>query len=215
MRVNSASAHLQVLKLAHLVQTRREGTRIYYRLAGDGVAALYRAMLSVARSRSDEVERALNAHMHVAGEGEVGVVSRDDLAELIDSGQVQVIDVRPREEFAAGHIIGARNVPFDAVSEASFNDDTPIIVYCRGTFCVMAHDSVRLLADQGIHARRLEDGMLEWRLAGLPVGTGDPGDGGDSVVAGARRCGSGACAGGGLRPSPPWGLPSWWQSPPT
>src|SRR5699024_12500390 len=100
------------------------------------------------------------------------------------------------EEFAAGHIIGARNVPFDEVSEASFNDDTPIIVYCRGTFCVMAHDSVRLLADQGIHARRLEDGMLEWRLAGLPVGTGDPGDGGDSVVAGGRWWAGGARAGG-------------------
>lgn len=188
MRVNSASAHLQVLKLAHLVQTRREGTRIYYRLAGDDVASLFRTMLSVAQSRSADVERALNAHMQVPGEGEVGVVSRDDLAELIDSGQLQVVDVRPREEFAAGHITGARSVPFDEVSEASFDDDAPIIVYCRGTFCVMAHDSVRLLADQGIHARRLEDGMLEWRLAGLPVSVGDPGDGsaGGTVAAGAR-----------------------------
>lgn len=168
MRVSSVSAHLQVLKLANLVQTRREGTSVYYRLAGEDVAGLYGSMLSIAQRRIADVERALNAHLQAPDEGEVGVISRDDLAELIESGGVQVVDVRPTEEFDAGHITGARSVPFDRVAEAEFSD-APIIVYCRGAFCVMAHDSVRLLADQGVTARRLEDGMLEWRLAGLPV----------------------------------------------
>lgn len=188
MRVNSVSAHLQVLKMANLVHTRREGTRVYYSLAGDDVAQLYQAMLAVARTRSADVERALQAHMEVPGDGEVGVVSREELAGLIGTGNVQVVDVRPADEFTAGHITGAQNVPFDEVAQAgaAFEEDKSIIVYCRGTFCVMAHDSVRLLAAQGIHARRLEEGMLEWRLAGLPVSTGAESTGGETTLEGAN-----------------------------
>lgn len=169
MRVGSVSAHLQVLRLANLVKTRRDGTRVYYRLAGDDVAALYEALLTVARDRSADVEAALKAHLDVTDEGGPGLVSRDELAELVESGEVEVVDVRPTEEFEAGHITGAVSMPFERIGDGEFTGDRPIVVYCRGAFCVMAHDALRLLAERGIPARRLEDGMLEWRLAGLPV----------------------------------------------
>ncbi len=104
MGLSTVSAHLQVLKLSNLVQTRREGTRIYYRLAGDDVASLYDAMLTIARTRSADVERALNAYLNLPGTGEVGIITRQELTELLDRGDARVLDVRPAEEYAAGHI---------------------------------------------------------------------------------------------------------------
>lgn len=174
MGVTTVSAHLQVLKLANLVSTRREGTRVHYRLAGDDVAALYDALRTVGRHRSADVERALAAYLDVPGSGEVGLVTRDDLAAALDERSADVIDVRPVEEFLAGHVPGARSVPLEELATAV--DDLrargPVIAYCRGAFCVMAHDAVRLLAAAGIDARRLEDGMLEWRTHGHPVEVG-------------------------------------------
>ena len=174
MGVTTVSAHLQVLKLANLVQTRREGTRVYYRLAGDDVAALYEAMLTVARTRSADVERALNAYLGVPDGGEVGLITREELTRLLESGAAEVLDVRPHEEYAAGHIPGARSLPFPELSTAldELRGASTIVTYCRGAYCVLAPDAVRLLGGEGIDALRLEDGMLEWRTHGHPVEVG-------------------------------------------
>ncbi|MDP3968872.1 MAG: metalloregulator ArsR/SmtB family transcription factor [Nocardioides sp.] len=174
MGVSTASAHLQVLKLSNLVRTRREGTRIYYRIAGDDVLALYETMLAVARDRSADVHRALEAYLDVPGSEEVGIVSRQDLEDLLASGDVELLDVRPREEFEAGHIPGARSLPFGDLAAAAdqLRRSGHVVAYCRGAYCVLAHDAVRLLGGSGIAARRLEDGMLEWRTHGHPVEVG-------------------------------------------
>lgn len=174
MGLSTTSAHLQVLKLANLVQTRREGTRIHYRLAGDDVAALYDAMRTVARTRSADVARALDAYLDLPGSGEVGLVTRQELSDLLAEGATAVLDVRPHEEYAAGHIPGARSLPFDELAAAvdALRDGPPVVAYCRGAYCVLAHDAVRLLGGAGVQARRLEDGMLEWRTHGHPVEVG-------------------------------------------
>ncbi|WP_234410821.1 ArsR/SmtB family transcription factor [Nocardioides terrigena] len=171
MGVSTASAHLQVLKLANLVATRREGTKVHYRLAGDDVARLYAAMRAVARERSADVGRALDAYLNIPGSDEVGLVGRDELQGLLGSGAITLLDVRPREEFLAGHIPGARSVPLGTLADEAggLRGAPSVVAYCRGSFCVMAHDAVRLLGGEGVEARRLEDGMLEWRSAGLPV----------------------------------------------
>lgn len=174
MGVTTVSAHLQVLKLANLVSTRREGTRIHYRLAGDDVAALYDALRTVGRQRSADVGRALEAYLDVPGSPEVGLVSRTELAAVLDEESADVIDVRPLEEYLAGHVPGARSVPLEdlAAQVGDLHVRAPVIAYCRGAFCVLAHDAVRILAAAGIDARRLEDGMLEWRTHGHPVEVG-------------------------------------------
>ena len=171
--VSTASAHLQILKLTNVVRTRRAGTRVYYSLAGDDVAAVYVALGEVARHRSADVERAHGAYLGVSEAGPVEEVSREELQRHLRAGTVQVLDVRPPEEYAAGHIPGAQSVPFgDLVQRLESLQGADIVAYCRGAYCVLAHDAVRLLNVHGSHARRLQDGMLEWRLAGLPVAVG-------------------------------------------
>lgn len=174
MGVSTVSAHLQVLKLANLVRTRREGTKVHYRLAGDDVAHLYDAMRTVARERSADVERALDAYLNLPGSGEVGLVSREELTRLLETQAVTLLDVRPAEEFVAGHIPGARNAPLGTLAEEAeaLGRGPEVIAYCRGSFCVLAHDAVRVLGAHGVVARRLEDGMLEWRTHGHPVAVG-------------------------------------------
>lgn len=174
MGMSTVSAHLQVLKLANLVLTRREGTKVHYRLAGDDVAHLYASMRTVARERSADVGRALDAYLNLPGSGEVGLISRDELVQLLDTTEITLLDVRPREEFVAGHIPGARNAPLGTLAEEAENlrDASPVVAYCRGSFCVMAHDAVRLLGAEGVAASRLEDGMLEWRTNGHAVAEG-------------------------------------------
>lgn len=169
--VSSVSAHLQVLKMAHLVVTRREGTRIYYRLAGDDVAVLYASLEAVARTRSADVAKALAAYLGVPEGDETGTVTSEELLDLFAQGQVTLIDVRPAEEYAAGHLPGAVSVPLADLAGAAerLARESDIVAYCRGSFCVMAHDAVRLLGARGVPARRLEQGLLEWRGAGRPV----------------------------------------------
>lgn len=171
LQVSTTSAHLQILKLASVVNTRRDGTRIYYRLAGDDVANLYACLRTVAREHSADVERALAAYLGTGALEDVEQVTREELLRRMDSGEVTVVDVRPVEEFAAGHIPDAVSMPFGELAEKlhTLPADQEIVAYCRGAYCVMAHDAVRLLQAHGRHSRRLEDGMLEWRLAGLPV----------------------------------------------
>ncbi|MFD2081630.1 Rhodanese-related sulfurtransferase [Actinopolymorpha cephalotaxi] len=172
--LSTASAHLQVLKISNLVRTRREGTKIYYSLAGQDVATLYASMQAVAREHSADVDKALDAYLGVSGLGDVEEVTREELLERLAAGDVLLLDVRPPEEYAAGHIPGAVSVPFGEVAERmnTLEVDTDIVAYCRGAYCVLAHDAVRLLRAEGRQARRLQDGLLEWRLRGLPVEAG-------------------------------------------
>src|SRR5215475_2929289 len=155
--LTTASAHLQTLRQANLVATRRDGTRILYRLAGRDVAELYSRLREVAQSHLPDVEAARVAYL---GEDGGQPVTRDQLQELAKRRGVVVLDVRPDEEFRAGHIPGAVGIPVEELADrlAELPDDGQIIAYCRGAYCVMAHDAVALLRGQGWRARRLADG---------------------------------------------------------
>jgi rhodanese-related sulfurtransferase/DNA-binding transcriptional ArsR family regulator len=166
--VTTASAHLQTLRQANLVTTRREGTRILYALAGRDVADLYARLRDVAQSHLPDVEAARRAYL---GDDGGRPVTRDELQRLGKTTPLTVLDVRPREEYTAGHIPGAVSIPLDELADrlAELPDDGQIVACCRGAYCVLAHDAVRLLRTHGRDATRLVDGMLEWRLADLPV----------------------------------------------
>jgi rhodanese-related sulfurtransferase len=166
--LTTASAHLQTLRQANLVATRREGTKIHYRLAGEDVATLYALLRSVASDHLPDVAAARAAYL---GHADTDEVTRDELLARVQAGSAVVVDVRPAEEFGAGHIPGAVSIPLDELTGrlAELPTDREVVAYCRGAYCVLAHDAVRLLSAQGRPARRLADGMLEWRLAGLPV----------------------------------------------
>ncbi|MBT2363997.1 metalloregulator ArsR/SmtB family transcription factor [Streptomyces sp. ISL-10] len=170
LNLTTASAHLQSLKQAGLVGTRRDGVRIHYRLAGDDVAALYALLRQVARLHQPAVEPARAAYL---GTDEAEEVDREDLLARAAAGEVVVLDVRPAEEYAAGHIPGALSIPVGELADrlAELPDDAEVVAYCRGAYCVLAYDAVRLLHEHGRKAVRLTDGMLEWRLAELPVET--------------------------------------------
>jgi rhodanese-related sulfurtransferase/predicted transcriptional regulator len=168
--LTTASAHLQTLKHAGLVTTRREGTRIHYRLAGEDVAALYALLQQVARTHQAAADQARTAYL---GPDDTDHLTREELFQRVEEGSAVVIDVRPVEEYAAGHIPGALSLPLDEL-EARLRElpaETEVVAYCRGINCVLAHDAVRLLTARGRNAKRLADGMLEWRLAALPVET--------------------------------------------
>jgi rhodanese-related sulfurtransferase/DNA-binding transcriptional ArsR family regulator len=167
--LTTTSAHLQTLKQAGLVATRRDGTRIHYRLASPDVADLYARLRDVAAIHVADVDVARRAYL--GSDDAVEEIGRADLLRRAEAGDITVLDVRPAEEYVAGHIPGAVSVPVDQLAQriAELPADVEVVAYCRGRFCVFAHDAVRLLTAHGRAARRLEDGMLEWRLAGLPV----------------------------------------------
>ena len=168
--VGLASAHLQTLRRAGLVVSRRDGTRILYRLAGDDVYALLAAVRSVATGRIADADLAVRAYM---GEP-VEAVSRTELLERVRSGDAVVIDLRPVEEYEAGHIAGAISIPLAELEAhlAELPAGVEVVAYCRGPYCALAPQGVAFLRRSGRRARRLEDGFPEWRLAGLPVATG-------------------------------------------
>ncbi|MET9734452.1 metalloregulator ArsR/SmtB family transcription factor [Streptomyces sp. NPDC006458] len=171
LNLTTASAHLQTLKQAGFVTTRREGVRIHYRLAGDDVGRLFALLRRVAEAHQPAVSTARDAYLGEDGAPEVG---REELRARVAAGDVVLLDVRPAEEYRAGHIPGARSIPVEELAGriGELPEETEIVVYCRGEYCVLAHDAVRLLADHGRRAIRLNDGMLEWRLAELPVEDG-------------------------------------------
>ena len=166
--VANTSHHLRAMARAGLVRTRRDGTRIHYRLAGPDVAALYARLREVAAAHSPQVSAARDSYL---GPADTEQVSSDELVRRARAGQVVVLDVRPVEEYAAGHIPGAVSIPLDQLTDrlAELPAGTGVVAYCRGAWCVLAHDAVRLLTAHGRPAARLVDGMLEWRLADLPV----------------------------------------------
>ncbi|MET9392127.1 metalloregulator ArsR/SmtB family transcription factor [Streptomyces sp. NPDC006624] len=184
LNLTTASAHLQVLKQAGFVATRREGVRVHYRLAGDDVARLFALLRKVAEAHQPTVPAARDAYLGgdvavEAGREEPGATStavgREELRARIAAGDVVVLDVRPEEEYRAGHIPGALSIPVQELAARidELPKDMEIVVYCRGEYCVLAHDAVRLLSGRGRRAVRLDDGMLEWRLAELPVDASD------------------------------------------
>lgn len=174
MGLSTVSMHLQLLRQAGLVRTRREGTTVHYRLAGDDVAGLYAAVRDVAVAHLADADRARAAYLGGDATDEVEDVSRQELLRRARAGEVVIVDVRPRHEYTAGHIPGAISVPLEDVEEglAELPDDVEVVAYCRGAYCVLAYEAVRVLNRHDRPARRLRDGMLEWRLSGQPVATG-------------------------------------------
>ena len=169
--VANTSQHLHVLARAGLVRSRREGTRVYYRLASERVGDLWAAVRDVAVRHVAEVNQLADEYL---GERDgVEHVSAEELQQRLARGDVVVLDVRPEPEYVAGHIPGAQSVPLDAL--ASLAPKLPrrrqIVAYCRGPYCVYADDAVRALRARGLEARRLDVGFPEWRRAGLPVET--------------------------------------------
>lgn len=162
----NTSQHLQALHAAGLVSRAREGTSVRYALAGEDVLALWLALRDVSVSQLAEVERAAREYL---GE-EVDAVGRDELIARMRSGDAVLVDVRPTEEFEAGHIKGAKSIPLAELEDrlAELPADREVVAYCRGPFCAYAHQAVRQLRAAGRDARRLDEGWPEWRLASQP-----------------------------------------------
>jgi rhodanese-related sulfurtransferase/DNA-binding HxlR family transcriptional regulator len=170
--VANTSHHLRTLARAGLVRSRREGTRVIYALASEGIAELWAAVREVAAGHVAEVDRLAEAYLGRSDGLEP--MTRAELAERLRRGDVTVIDVRPDAEFAAGHVAGARSVPVTELERRldSLPHDAEVVAYCRGPYCVYADDAARLLRRRGFEARRLEGGFPEWRRAGFPVAVG-------------------------------------------
>jgi rhodanese-related sulfurtransferase len=167
--VANTSQHLRVLARAGLVRPRREGTHVFYRLASDRVGDLWAAVRDVAVRHVAEVSGL--ADEYLGERAEVEEVSASELQERFARGNVVVLDVRPKAEYMAGHIAGARSAPLPTLATVvpELSRRREIVAYCRGPYCVYADDAVRLLRKQGLKARRLDVGFPEWRRAGLPV----------------------------------------------
>jgi rhodanese-related sulfurtransferase/DNA-binding HxlR family transcriptional regulator len=167
--VANTSQHLQQLLRAGLVRTRRDGTRIYYALAGPRVAALWAAVREVAAEHVAELDGLAAAY--VGDRSQLDSLTHDELVKRMRAGDVVVLDVRPEPEFHAGHIAGAVSLPVGELSRRlrGVPKDRQVVAYCRGPYCVFADDAVRTLRRRGYRAARLEDGYPEWARAGLPV----------------------------------------------
>jgi ArsR family transcriptional regulator len=166
----NTSRHLQILRRAALVEGRRDGKRIYYRLAGEeAVVGLLLALSRVGERNSAEIARVLASYFRARDEFEP--VSRDELLDRLRCGSATVLDVRPEDEFEQGHLPEALNIPLSQLERrlAELPADQEIIAYCRGPWCVLSFEAVALLRQRGYRVRRLEDGFPEWKMVGLPV----------------------------------------------
>jgi rhodanese-related sulfurtransferase/DNA-binding transcriptional ArsR family regulator len=171
MGITNTSAHLQALRSAGLVTSRRRSTRVLYRLTGDQVAAFLGRLRGLAGDTIPEVGLAARAYLGTDDDAEP--VTRAELVRRLERDEVLVLDVRPAAEYDAGHIPGAVLVPPDQLEPvlSALPADQDVVAYCRGPYCVYAAQAVRFLRARGVSARRLEDGLPEWRLAGLPLAT--------------------------------------------
>lgn len=169
LSIANASQHLQVLRQARLVETRKSGLYVYYRLADPAVFALWRALRTVAERQYAEMDRLVQTYLHTPEQLEP--ISREELRARLASGNVLVLDVRPEVEYRQGHIAGARSLPVAdlAAHLAELPRDREVVAYCRGPYCVFSYEAVQILAAHGFHARRLTDGFPEWSAAHLPV----------------------------------------------
>jgi ArsR family transcriptional regulator len=173
LSIANASQHLQHMRRAGMVSTRRDGKFIYYRLADDGVLDLLAALRKIAERNVAEVERIVRNYFD--DRDNLEPVSRVELVERLCAGTVTVLDVRPEDEFALGHVPGAVNIPLRALEArlSEFDPSKEIVAYCRGAFCVLSYEAVAALRKCGFKARRLEEGFPEWRSAALPVTIGN------------------------------------------
>jgi len=170
--LKNTSAHLRVLREARLVETRREGTYVLYRLADDDVLRFLRSLQTLARQRLAEVEQVTQKYL--TSRDALEPVTLDELRRLVRDGDVTVLDVRPREEYDAGHIPGALSVPVAELERrlGELPKRKEVIAYCRGPWCVYSVEAVEVLREHGFRARRADDGLPDWRAAGRSVARG-------------------------------------------
>jgi ArsR family transcriptional regulator len=173
LSVANTSQHLQHLRRTGLLKSRRQGKFVHYALADDGILDVLAALRRIAERNVAEVERVVRSYYNKLDDLEP--VTRKELREMIRGGAVTVLDVRPPDEFAFGHVPGAVNIPLRALKKrlAEINPDREIVAYCRGKYCVWSYEAVALLRVRGFRVRRLEEGLPEWRAAGLPIKVGN------------------------------------------
>lgn len=169
LSVANTSHHLQQLRQAGLVTTRKEAQRVFYRLNGEDVIELLESLRCVAERHLEEVDHLV--HTYLDSKDSMEPIPREELLQRAKEGSVAVLDVRPPAEYAAGHLPGAVNIPLAELKKhlAEFDPQQEIVAYCRGPYCVLAFEAVKLLRGKGFKVRRLQDGYPEWKLAGLPV----------------------------------------------
>ena len=172
LSIANASQHLQRLRRAGMVAVRKSGTQVFYRLADDEILALVGVLRRVAERSLAEVDRLVSGYY--AARDELEPVSRDELLRRMHDDSVTVLDVRPRAEFLAGHVAGARNIEPGELAErlGELSGDQEVVAYCRGAYCVYSFEAVALLRERGFKVHRLEDGFPEWKAAGLPTAKG-------------------------------------------
>ena len=169
LSIANTSQHLQVLRRARLVETRKEGLRVYYRLGHPEVYDVTRAVRGLAKARLAELNQLVQTYLE--SRDKLEPVPREELLRRVRAGRAVVIDVRPREEYRAGHIPGALSIPLEELETrlGELPARKEVVAYCRGPYCVMAYEAVARLRARGRRARRLTDGFPEWRASGLPV----------------------------------------------
>jgi len=169
--IKNASAHLRALREARLVETRKEPPYVYYRLASLDVVYLLRALQGLAESRLADVEQI--SRLYFEDPEEMEPVGAEELLRRLETNAVTVLDVRPSEEYRAGHIPGAVSIPVEELERrlAEIPRDRSVVAYCRGPYCVYALEALEVLRRHGYEARRMAGGLPDWRLAGHPVGT--------------------------------------------
>jgi rhodanese-related sulfurtransferase/DNA-binding transcriptional ArsR family regulator len=169
LSVANASQHLQVLRAAQLVETRRDGLRVYYRLADEDVFRLLQVVRDLSEKRLAEIDRIVDTFLGSRDEFEP--VDAQSLLNRLSDDDVVVLDVRPSGEYKAGHLPGARSIPIHELESrlAELSREREIVAYCRGPYCVYADEAVELLTDRGFRARRFTHGFPDWQIAGLPV----------------------------------------------
>lgn len=169
LSVANTSRHLQVLRQAGLVTARKEGLFVHYSVSGEGVVRLLAALQEVAQHNVAEVDKLVNTYL--TSKDSLEPVTAHDLADRMREGLVTIIDVRPPEEYAAGHLSGAINIPLADLKKSlkKLPQDREVVAYCRGPFCLLSFEAVAQLRNKGLKARRLETGFPEWKVAGLPI----------------------------------------------
>jgi rhodanese-related sulfurtransferase/DNA-binding transcriptional ArsR family regulator len=172
LTVKNASSHLRALRAARLVQTRKEGTFVHYSLSDETVHEFVRSLQMLAARRLAEVREIVRDYYRAPEALEA--IAADELAERLRTGDATLVDVRPAEEFAAGHIAGAVSIPVGELEQrlAHLPADLEVVAYCRGPYCVLARTAVDVLRAHGFRARRLEEGVMDWRRLGFAVSTG-------------------------------------------
>ena len=169
LSIANTSQHLQQLRQSGLVTSRKEGLKVYYSLSGDDVIALLDSLRDVAERHLSDVDKLVNTYL--TAKDSLDPIPASELIEKVKQDLVTVLDVRPKEEFEAGHVQGAINIPIEELQQhlKDFEPGQEVIAYCRGPHCILAFDAVAQLRKGGLQARRLENGFPEWKVAGLPV----------------------------------------------